>query len=132
MDSLTMCTTLDDGNRNGGCLEQNMDYDGDDLKTTVRRKVVTQTGVTATECRVLCQRTEGCKYFTHGKSVVTIDSNSNVKITDNKCFLKWGMGTRKTKLEGLGFTSGAAFCPASNGTYVISSLFLCRCLKSIS
>ena len=33
------------------------------------------------------------------------------------------MGTRTTKLEGAGFTSGAAFCPASNGTYVISSLF---------
>ena len=124
MDSLTTCTILDDGNRNGGCFEQNMDYDGDDLK-------ITQTGVTATECRLLCQRTEDCKYFTHGKSVVTI-VNGKVKITDNQCFLKWGMGTRTTKYEGAGFTSGAAFCPASNGTYVISSLFLCRCLKSIS
>ena len=117
---LTTCTILVDGNRNGGCFEQNIDYEGDDLK-------ITQTGVTATECRLLCQRTEDCKYFTHGKTVVHIDSNGRAQITDNQCFLKSGMGTRKTKYASAGFTSGAAFCPASNGTYVISSLFLCRC-----
>ena len=122
MDSLTTFATLDDGNTDGGCLERNIDYAGDDLDEDDYPYPVTKTGLTAWQCRLLCQETFGCKYFTHAKHLYNI-VNGKMTITDNKCHLKSGMGTRKTKLEGAGFTSGAAFCPASNGTYLISSLF---------
>ena len=39
-------------------------------------------GLELTECQELCEKTENCRYFNHNKM-------------NDKCFLKYGMGTRK-------------------------------------